>query len=161
MSQPWERASAMAVMCAGHVLQSQSQRFLPPHGHSSGNQLRDPGGVGAPPHTDVVGKAWVSRRKEGPSEDRTGSSLLRNYFRLSLSMATKYRLPESNCFLLPWVGGSASSSSRCPLLSQTDIARSMPQPLEANRVTSGPLSLLSFHQSPLHPQVQSTVTAAF
>lgn len=45
-------------------------------------------------------------------------------------ITANYQLPESNCFLLPWVECSASSSSSCPLLSRTDTAKpALPFPL--------------------------------
>lgn len=58
-------------------------------------------------HTlEVSGKFWVNKRKDGPSGDRTGSSLLLEVLAFPSQVSTKYLLPQSNCFLLPWVEGS-------------------------------------------------------
>lgn len=87
------------------------------------------------PTPGSAGKVWVNRSKNGPSRDRTGPQ-----FRPSLT--TKDRLPESSCLLLPGVEGSASSSSRYPLLSRTGTARPRPGPWDAARAQPpGPLSI--------------------
>lgn len=101
------------------------------------------------PTPGSAGKVWVNRSKNGPSRDRTGP-------RFRSSLTTKDRLPESSCFLLAGVEGSASSNSRYPLLSRTGTARPRPGALGRGE---GSTLRPSLHLP--HPQLQATVAWTF
>lgn len=62
----------------------------------------------------------LGKQEDRPSGDRIGSFLM-DVLACPSQIPTKCRLPESNCFLLPWVEGAASSSSCCPLLTELTL----------------------------------------